>query len=148
MGGAGLTQKARTVLQITDTDTSERYLTIVKGNYTSKEFKSKSTVLNFDEDTLLFSNTGKFVESKSIGENSGGIRSSPSKELLLKNQLNDILSPNPLNHTDLVQQLMNKLSVSESTAKRRITSALNHELISSDGSLYSLKNEEPITENT
>lgn len=47
-------------------DETLRTLTITKGNYISSQIKKYTKILKFDEDSLLFSYTGKEVLSDSI----------------------------------------------------------------------------------
>ncbi|MFZ1809129.1 MAG: AAA family ATPase [Cyclobacteriaceae bacterium] len=66
-GGSGLVQKVRVALFLSEGEGNTRYLSIVKGNYTSKKFKQNSMILNFSEETLLFTNTGSLKPTVDIG---------------------------------------------------------------------------------
>ncbi len=69
-GGGGLTQKVRLAIQLSDAPGDQRYFSVVKGNYSSKRLKEDSFILDFDEDTLLFSNTGLKIKTDNIGAQS------------------------------------------------------------------------------
>jgi len=61
MGGAGLIQKVRTALQLSQTDDGTKYLTCVKGNYVPHQYKQNSMELAFDEKHFVFTRTGKEI---------------------------------------------------------------------------------------
>jgi RecA-family ATPase len=68
LGSQAFEAKMRVVLELKPfpNDENLRTLTITKGNYISSKLKKYSKILSFDEDTLLFSDTGKEVLSDSI----------------------------------------------------------------------------------
>ena len=66
-GGAGLMQKVRLGIQLSEGDNNTRYFTVVKGNYCPKEYKQNSIVLDFSEDTFIFQNTGKLIPTNELG---------------------------------------------------------------------------------
>lgn len=68
LGSQAFEAKMRVVLELKPfpNDESLRTLTITKGNYISSKIKKYSKILSFDEDTLLFSDTGKEILSDSI----------------------------------------------------------------------------------
>jgi RecA-family ATPase len=59
IGSMGIQAFARTVIDMRreSAKSDNRLLTVVKGNYTSDEFKDHSLVLKLDEETMLLSNT-------------------------------------------------------------------------------------------
>jgi RecA-family ATPase len=62
-GAGAIVQKLRTIIDIRNNqdDDNYKYLTITKGNYLSQEEKKKAYLLSFDEENLLFANTGSRV---------------------------------------------------------------------------------------
>ncbi|UKB86363.1 AAA family ATPase [Chryseobacterium sp. MEBOG06] len=64
LGSQAFEAKMRVVLELKPfpNDENLRTLTITKGNYISSKLKKYSKILSFDEDTLLFSDTGKFTK--------------------------------------------------------------------------------------
>lgn len=63
LGSQGLEAKMRMVMELrTDqNDPLKKHLCIVKGNYIPSSLKQESYVLHFEEDQLLFTNTGEHV---------------------------------------------------------------------------------------
>jgi KaiC/GvpD/RAD55 family RecA-like ATPase len=66
-GGAGLVQKVRLAIQLSEADGDKRYFTVVKGNYCPKEYKQNSLELHFSEETFLFTNTGIMIPTSELG---------------------------------------------------------------------------------
>lgn len=63
VGSQAMEAKARCVLELRlGSNSDERLLTMLKGNYVPPEVKKKPFVLKLDSDTLLFSNTSKTIE--------------------------------------------------------------------------------------
>ncbi len=60
-GGAAFAQKARAVFDLRCGEGSKKFLSCVKGNYISRVHKDSAMVLEFDEQTFLFSDTGDRV---------------------------------------------------------------------------------------
>lgn len=69
LGAAAFTQKLRTVLDIRadKSDPRIKYLSVVKGNGVANEVKIKALVLDFDNVSFQYTNTGKTVSIDSIG---------------------------------------------------------------------------------
>lgn len=61
LGGQGLEAKMRIVMELRAdlSDPSKKHLCIVKGNYLPSSLKLESYVLHFEENQLLFTNTGE-----------------------------------------------------------------------------------------
>ncbi|MBL7717687.1 MAG: AAA family ATPase [Flavipsychrobacter sp.] len=67
-GSQAIEAKARSVLELRVGDnSSERLLTITKGNLVSHDLKQKSIVLEMDGDTLILTNTGRIKDIKGGG---------------------------------------------------------------------------------
>lgn len=64
MGAGGIEQKCRLALELRSdpNDENVKHLSVLKGNYLSKEFKGASFVLRFDPETFTFENTGDRIE--------------------------------------------------------------------------------------
>jgi RecA-family ATPase len=76
LSGQGFEAKMRLVMELRadNMNPNERHLCIVKGNYLPSNMKRESYVLNFDEQTFCFTNTGKrmqfeFLAKKSDSDN-------------------------------------------------------------------------------
>lgn len=118
-GGSGLTQKVRLVIQLSEGDDTLKYLSVVKGNYCPKKYKTNSIVLEFSEETFLFENTGDEIQTSQIGANQTNLRQTKKKVNEIKS-MESILGEEEYQHKDLVKVFMEKLEISEATAKRRI----------------------------
>ena len=66
-GGAGLVQKVRLAIVLSEGEGNIRYFTVVKGNYCPKMYKENSLELNFSEETFLFSNNEKLIPTNELG---------------------------------------------------------------------------------
>lgn len=67
-GGAGLVQKVRLAIQLTQGDGNLKHFTVVKGNYCPREYKTSAIELEFSEETFLFSPTGKVIPIEQLGD--------------------------------------------------------------------------------
>lgn len=139
-GGSGLTQKVRIVLQLSEGLHEVRYLTVIKGNYCPKKYKSESLELNFSEDTFLFTSTGRFVQTDQIGSNNKKSRSDRN----LKNEINliqEIIKKDSFTNTDLVNQYIKRAHISVRTAQRKIKKLVEESvLIKNNDGTYSFNN--------
>jgi len=70
-GSQGIEAKLRALLEVRQGKNSERILSILKGNYIPNEKKSKSILLKFDEERLLFQTTGKAIDKNTIFQGEG-----------------------------------------------------------------------------
>ncbi|NCU04688.1 MAG: AAA family ATPase [Chitinophagaceae bacterium] len=68
-GSQGIEAKLRVLLELRPRGLNERVLSVLKGNYISNSVKSKSEILLFNEERLLFKDTGEILDKSSIGEN-------------------------------------------------------------------------------
>jgi archaellum biogenesis ATPase FlaH len=109
LGSQGFEAKMRMVAEIrTDpSDPSKRHLCIVKGNYLSKEYKTESYVLIFD-DNLLFNDTGD---------------RKPFDELKSTNKTDSIIEVKTLQSQGLTQiEIAEKTGLSQPTVSRYLKS--------------------------
>jgi KaiC/GvpD/RAD55 family RecA-like ATPase len=118
-GGSGLVQKVRLALQLSEGDGDIRYLSVVKGNYCPKQYKSNSLELLFSEQTFLFKNTGNMLPTSKIGftnENQGN-----NKKLeRLEETAKKIFGKELIAHNIFVNRFMASTSKSLPTANRAI----------------------------
>lgn len=135
-GGSGLTQKARVAIQLSDGNGDRRYLTVVKGNYCPKEYKSSSIELSFSEENFLFTNTNKSVLTSDIGNTSAS-----SKTALKQNKdikiMEKIMTDKSYKHKELVKLYTEQTEVSDSTAKRKIAELTEKKILVKDSRDYS-----------
>lgn len=141
-GGAGLVQKVRLAMQLSEGDGDIKFLTVVKGNYCPKEYKHNSIVLNFSEDTFLFSSTGILKASGEIGSGSGN--STTSRDNELKKLVKMFFSDNVFTHGEFVEQYCDYTGKSEPTAKRGLKRLLEIGHVEKLKSNYRLKNSIPL----
>ena len=65
-GGAGLMQKVRLGIHLSEVDNNTRNFTGVKDNYCQTEYKQNYIVLDISEETFLYSNTGKLIHTNEL----------------------------------------------------------------------------------
>jgi RecA-family ATPase len=87
LSGQGLEAKMRLVMELRadPMNPNLRHLCIVKGNYLSREYKSESFALSFDEQNFLFTNTGERVPFELLAKRTDGndkAKAEQAKELL------------------------------------------------------------------
>lgn len=141
-GGSGLTQKVRVAIQLSDGQDDIRYLTVVKGNYCPKKYKSNSIELKFSEDTFLFKNTKKLIKTSEVGSAKKKTKFN-SKLISSSKIINEIMTKESYRYTDLVINYCKKTNESEATAKRLIKRLTQENiLIKNDDGTYS-KNIKP-----
>lgn len=118
-GGAGLVQKVRLAIQLTEGDGNKRYFTVVKGNYCTKEYKQNSLQLEFSEQTFLFTNTGILIPTGQLGT-----KEETTKKEEKFNELKDIAIQlfnvgDMLNYGKLVERFCDITNQSAPTAKKK-----------------------------
>jgi hypothetical protein len=70
-GSQGIEAKLRALLEVRQGENNQRILSILKGNYISNDKKSKSILLKFDEERLLFQTTGLAIDKNTIFQREG-----------------------------------------------------------------------------
>jgi len=118
-GGSGLAQKVRLALQLSEGDGDIRYLSVVKGNYCPKQYKSNSLELLFSEQTFLFKNTGNILPTSEIGFTSGN-KGIDKKQQQLEVLAKEIFGKELITHSVFVEQFMALTEKSIATAKRKL----------------------------
>lgn len=116
-GGAGLVQKVRLAIQLSEGEGSIRYFTVVKGNYCPKEYKANTLELNFSEETFLFSFSGKMLPTSEIGTKPEG-NDKDVKFAELERVADEIFGDRILSYSTFVKDYCNYSSKSVPTAKR------------------------------
>jgi hypothetical protein len=116
-GGAGLVQKVRLAIQLSEGEGSIRYFTVVKGNYCPKEYKANTLELNFSEDTFLFSFAGKMLPTSEIGMKPDG-NDKDVKFTELERVADEIFGKRILSYGTFVKEYCSYSGKSVPTAKR------------------------------
>jgi len=145
-GGAGLVQKVRLAIQLSEGDGSIRYFTVVKGNYCPKEYKQNSLELNFSEETFLFSNTGRLIPTADIGTKPD-FKHKEEKFNVLEQIANNIFNNNLVSYGNFVKKYCEITGKSPATAKRAHSDLLKFEIIEICNGVYRLKNNNLANEN-
>lgn len=126
-GGSGLMQKVRLGIQLTEGAGSERYFSVVKGNYCPKDYKQNSIILDFSEDNFLFTSTGATILTHEI--NSQNNKTFEDKENDLRYKANEIFGNKTIKYMEFVNLYRTIYKKSEATAKRAHLSLKNMKII-------------------
>lgn len=139
-GGAGLMQKVRLGIQLSEGENNTRYFTVVKGNYCPKEYKQNSIILEFSENTFLFTNTGKLIPTAELGVQSD---TSKKEEKIneLENIANDVFGDCIYNHKEYLRRYCEVTNKSVADANRKLNQFKKLELIVPCQGGYRLANE-------
>ncbi len=140
-GGGGLVQKTRSAIHLTSGEDNKKYLNVSKGNYCPREYKQNAIELIFDEQSFVFTPTGKTVPIESLGTDNNIKEEKEEKENIqtLRNIAEVILKEGKiLKYTQLVDLYKKRTAKSEATAKRNIKRMLQLEIIKNIDGLYSL----------
>ncbi|HRH36388.1 MAG TPA: AAA family ATPase, partial [Catalimonadaceae bacterium] len=116
-GGAGLVQKVRLAIQLSEGEGPIRYFTVVKGNYCPKEYKANTLELEFSEKTFLFSFSGKMLPTSEIGMKPEGMEKE-TKMSELERVADEIFGSKVLNYAQFVKEYCIYSGKSIPTAKR------------------------------
>jgi KaiC/GvpD/RAD55 family RecA-like ATPase len=137
-GGAGLVQKVRLAIQLTEGEQNIRYFTVVKGNYCPKEYKQNSLELNFSEQTFLFTNTGKMIPTDQLGSKDDTIKKEEKYNDLLNIAQNIFSHQSTLSYGNLVKHFCDVSDKSAPTAKRTIKLMLELDILLKSNGVYAL----------
>ena len=121
-GGAGLVQKVRLAIQLSEGEGNTRYFTVVKGNYCPKEYKQNSLELDFSEETFLFTNTGRMVPTDELGTYPIIAKKEEKKYTQLQEAAKIILGDKILSYGSIVKQYCDLKDKAEATGKRAVNS--------------------------
>jgi KaiC/GvpD/RAD55 family RecA-like ATPase len=127
-GGAGLVQKVRLAIQLTEGEGFLKYFTVVKGNYCPKEYKANAIELEFSEKNFLFTPTGNFVPIEQLGEQPN----KDEKDLKYKELealAEGIFGNKILSHGDFIRAYSKATGKSTSSAKRCLKDLLKYNLV-------------------
>ncbi len=138
-GGAGLVQKVRLAIVLSEGEGNIRYFTVVKGNYCPKMYKENSLELNFSEESFLFSNTGKLIPTNELGtqteSNNKDERYNELEEIAQR-----IFEDKLVSTGNFVKQFCEITGKSIPTAKRAHANLIKFDLIEKCNGVYRLKN--------
>lgn len=138
-GGAGLVQKVRLAIQLSEGEGNIRYFTVVKGNYCPKEYKQNSLELNFSEETFLFSNTGRMIPTAELGTQPD-FKQKEEKYNELEEIANTIFGDSLVSTGNFVKQFCELTRKSIPTAKRAHANLIKFDIIEKCNGVYRLKN--------
>lgn len=141
-GGAGLVQKVRLAIVLSEGEGNIRYFTVVKGNYCPKMYKENSLELNFSEESFLFSNTGKLIPTNELGA-ATETNNKEEKYNELETIAMSIFGNNLVSTGNFVKQFCEITGKSIPTAKRAHANLIKFDLIEKFNGVYRLK--EPIS---
>jgi KaiC/GvpD/RAD55 family RecA-like ATPase len=127
-GGAGLMQKVRLGIQLSEGENNTRYFTVVKGNYCPKEYKQNSIILEFSEETFLFKNTGRMIPTAELG-NQPDTGKKEEKLNELENIAKDVFGDKIYNHKDYLRRYCEVTNKSVADANRKLNQFKKLELI-------------------
>ena len=139
-GGSGLVQKVRLALQLSEGDGDIRYLSVVKGNYCPKQYKSNSLELLFSEQTFLFKNTGNILPTSEIGFARDNKGTDEKLESLVEIAIK-IFGKELITHGVFTDRFMSLTNKSLATANREIKKLLNAGIIEKYNNEYRLTSE-------
>jgi KaiC/GvpD/RAD55 family RecA-like ATPase len=138
-GGAGLVQKVRLAIQLSEGVANKRYFTVVKGNYCPKEYKENSLELEFSEDSFLFTNSGKIISTSDIGIPQD-VNNREKKDNELETIAQTILYDEQMTYGEFVKRFCEITGKSPITAKRAIKALFESGFIEKvEGGDYCLK---------
>lgn len=137
-GGAGLVQKVRLAIVLSEGEGNIRYFTVVKGNYCPKMYKENSLELNFSEESFLFSNTGKLIPTNELGT-STETNNKEEKYNELETIAMSVFGNNLVSTGNFVKQFCEITGKSIPTAKRAHANLIKFDLIEKFNGVYRLK---------
>ncbi|MBC7749019.1 MAG: AAA family ATPase [Methylotenera sp.] len=136
-GGAGLVQKVRLAIVLSEGGGNTRYFTVVKGNYCPKMYKENSLELHFSEETFLFSNTGRLIPTSELGTQPE-FKGKEEKYNELEEIANTIFGDKLVNYGTFVKEYGIITGKSVATAKRAISNLKKFEIIVESNGVYRL----------
>lgn len=138
-GGAGLVQKVRLAIQLSEGEGNIRYFTVVKGNYCPKEYKQNSLELHFSEENFLFTTEGKLIPTSELGTQPE-FKGKEEKYNELEAIANTIFGDKLVNYGNFVKEYCIITGKSVPTAKRAISNLKKLEIIVESNGVYRLNN--------
>ena len=130
MGGAGLVQKARLALMLSQDEAGTKYLTVVKGNYCPQEIKQHAMELSFDKDQFVFTRTGKNVPRESLNQEKG--KDNDTKFEMLVRMADEIFNNESISYKTFTERYTNQTGKGIAQAKRDHRSMKDLEIIIKD----------------
>jgi hypothetical protein len=136
-GGAGLVQKVRLAIQLSEGEGNIRYFTVVKGNYCPKEYKQNSLEIHFSEENFLFTTEGKLIPTSELGTQPE-FKGKEEKYNELEEIANTIFGDKLVNYGTFVKEYGIITGKSVATAKRAIANLKKFEIIIESNGVYRL----------
>jgi len=137
-GGAGLVQKVRLAIQLTEGDNNIRYFTVVKGNYCPKEYKKNSLELEFSETTFLFTNTGNLIPTEELGAKEETNKKEEKYNDFLVSATEVFSNQTFLSYSNFVKIYCEITDKSPASAKRHVKTMLELEILIKKDDKYAL----------
>lgn len=137
-GGAGLTQKVRLALQLSEGDGLIKYLSVVKGNYCPKSYKENSFILEFSEEHFLFKDTGNTIPTADIGVQPGTDTKEEKYYELVEIAKTMFSTKELLSYGNLAKEYCDITNKSTPTAKRTISTMVKFEILKKINGAYQL----------
>ena len=131
-GGSGLTQKVRSVMQLSSSNGNSRKFSVTKGNYTPKQYKDNWLELDFDEESLVFTTEGVWSNISTSTPMDQGKKQRDYSLFL------ELFPPKGLSFLELSRLIMGYYNVSSATASRVIKDMHQKGLITLIGRTYQL----------
>jgi KaiC/GvpD/RAD55 family RecA-like ATPase len=138
-GGAGLVQKVRLAIVLSEGEGNIRYFTVVKGNYCPKQYKENSLELNFSEETFLFSNSGNMIPTNELGTQTDNKNGNDEKYNELETVAMSIFGDKLVSTGNFVKEYCEITKKSIPTAKRAHANLIKFDLIEKFNGVYRLK---------
>ncbi|WP_157208905.1 AAA family ATPase [Mariniflexile maritimum] len=137
-GGAGLVQKVRLAIVLSEGEGNTRYFTVVKGNYCPKMYKENSLQLDFSEESFLFTNSGKLIPTAELGTKPE-LNNKDEKYNELVDIAEAIFKNNVVNYGNFVKEFCQITGKSVPTAKRAHSNLVKLEIIEKCNGAYRIK---------
>lgn len=128
-GGAGLVQKVRLAIQLTQGEGFLKHFTVVKGNYCPREYKANAIELEFSEENFLFKSTGNLIPIEQLGEQPYEKADKEVKYQELLNMADEIFGDQILSYSQFSKAYCQATGKSVPTAKRNHAHLVKLEIV-------------------
>lgn len=136
MGGAGLVQKVRLAMQLSQGEDLYKYFSIVKGNYCPREIKQNAMQLSFDDKHFIFTRTGTSIPIDSLKIDEG--KNKDTKYDKLVRMADEIFGSESFTNTQFCKKYCDVIGKGIAQAKRDLKAMHELEVVIKDGKLYRL----------
>lgn len=144
-GGAGLVQKVRLAIVLSEGGGNTRYFTVVKGNYCPKMYKENSLELDFSEETFLFTNTGNLLPTNELGTQPDNVKKEEKYNELEETAI-AIFSDTTVSYGNYVKRFCEITGKSVPTGKRAHANLIKFGIIEACNGSYRLTNSNSVDE--